>query len=317
MTHDKHLVAAPWADYELLDSGENMRLERFGAVTLARPETQALWEKRHPELWKDAQAEFRSEGGKGAWHSKEVPESWEMSCGPLRFLARLTSFKHVGIFPEQEPNWMWVEERVKALCARQQVARKQSGLPGEAWTGNPRTFSQQSVGASPQVLNLFGYTGIATLSAAHAGAVVTHVDASKQSLDWAHENARLTGLSEDVVRWIPDDALAFVKREVRRGAKYEGITLDPPAFGRGPKGEVWHIERDLPALLFACKELLAETQGSFFVLNGYAAGYAPRSLAQAVESVFGATGGESGELHLPESGSGRVVPSGAYCRFVR
>jgi 23S rRNA (cytosine1962-C5)-methyltransferase len=169
----------------------------------------------------------------------------------------------------------------------------------------------------PNVLNLFGYTGIATLAAAHAGAKVTHVDASKQSLDWAHENARLTGLPEDAVRWLPDDALAFVKREVRRGAKYEGIVLDPPAFGRGPKGEVWHIERDLPALLAACKELLAETGGSFFLLNGYAAGYAPRSLAEAVESVFGTIEGESGEMHIKESSSERVIPSGIYCRFVR
>src|SRR3989344_2392909 len=287
MRNDQHLVAKSWADYELLDSGEGMKLERFGQVVLARPETQALWAKGRPDIWKDARAEFRSEGGKGAWHQrKDVPESWEISHGPLRFLARLTSFKHVGAFPEQEPNWEWVRDRVRAL-------------------------------GTPSVLNLFGYTGIATLAAAHAGAKVTHVDASKQSLDWAHENARVTGLHEDAVRCLPDDALAFAKREVRRGAKYDGIILDPPAFGRGPKGEVWHIEEDLPALLTATKGLLAEEPGAFFLLNGYAAGYAPRSLAQAVESAFGTVAGASGELHIKESSSERVVPSGIYCRFVR
>jgi 23S rRNA (cytosine1962-C5)-methyltransferase len=167
------------------------------------------------------------------------------------------------------------------------------------------------------VLNLFGYTGIATLAAAHPGASVTHVDASKQSLDWAHENARLSGIPEDKIRWIPDDALAFVKREARRGAKYDGIILDPPAFGRGAKGEVWKIEEDFPALLEALKEIFSDKPGSFFLINGYAAGYAPRSFAQAVESVFGEVAGESGELHIKESTSERAVPAGIYVRFVR
>ena len=242
MSHDQHLVLEGWADYELLDSGEHMKLERFGTVVLARPETQALWSKGRPELWASADAEFKNDEGKGAWHIKtDTPESWEMSRGPVHFLARLTSFKHTGVFPEQEPNWIWIKDRVKAL-------------------------------GSPNVLNLFGYTGIATLVAAHPGAKVTHVDASKQSLDWAHENARLSGLAEDAIRWIPDDALAFTKREARRGAVYDGIILDPPAFGRGPSGEVWHIERDLPTLLPLLKDLLAKTPGAFFIMSGYAAG---------------------------------------------
>jgi 23S rRNA (cytosine1962-C5)-methyltransferase len=217
---------------------------------------------------------------------KSVPESWEMSRGPLKFLARLTGFKHTGVFPEQEPNWVWIKDQVKSL-------------------------------GTPNVLNLFGYTGIATLAAAHPGAFVTHVDASKQSLDWAHENARLSNIPEDKVSWIPDDALAFVKREVRRGAKYEGIILDPPAFGRGAKGEVWKIEDDLPAILDGLKQLLSDASGSFFVLNGYAAGYASRSFAQAIESTFGETNGECGELYIKESGSERVIPAGIYVRFVR
>lgn len=287
MTHDKHLVTLPWDDYELLDSGDNMKLERFGDIIIARPETQALWKKRKPGLWATAHAEFAFEDKKGAWDiKKDVPESWKLTRGPLHFLARLTSFKHTGIFPEQEPNWVWIKDQVKKL-------------------------------EKPNVLNLFGYTGIATFAAAHPGAFVTHVDASKQSLDWAHENAKLSGISEDRIRWILDDALAFVKREARRGAKYDGIILDPPAFGRGAKGEVWKIEEDFPALLEGLREIFSEKPGSFFLVNGYAAGYAPRSFAQAIESTFGDTNGECGELYIKESSSERVIPAGIYVRFVR
>jgi 23S rRNA (cytosine1962-C5)-methyltransferase len=287
MKYDQHLTTLPWADYELLDSGDNMKLERFGQVIVARPETQALWAKIHPEKWAGAHAVFEFRDAKGGWEKKQsVPEQWELSRGPIKFFAKLTGFKHVGIFPEQEPNWVWIKDQVKKL-------------------------------GKPNVLNLFGYTGVATLAAAHPGAFVTHVDASKQSLDWAHENAKLSGIADDKIRWIPDDALAFVKREVRRGAKYEGIILDPPAFGRGGKGEVWKIEEDLPKLLAGVKELLSDKPGSFFLLNGYAAGYAPLSFAQAVESVFGTVNGESGELHINETDSNRSIPASIYVRFVR
>lgn len=290
----RHLVSHSWSDYELLDSGENMKLERFGDIIVARPETQALWKKQKPELWETAHAEFAFReqkslpaGRQGAWHTKKpVPESWELSWREVRFFARLTGFKHTGIFPEQAPNWEWLAEKISKI-------------------------------EKPNVLNLFGYTGVATLAAARAGARVTHVDASKQSLDWAHENARLSGISEDAVRWIPDDALAFAKREARRGAKYDGIILDPPAFGRGAKGEVWKIEEDLPTLLDALKEIFSDRPGSFFLLNGYAAGYAPRSFAQAVEGVFDDSNGEYGELHIKESSSERVIPAGIYVHFVR
>lgn len=313
MKYDQHLVAEPWADYELLDSGENMKLERFGEVIVARPETQALWKKQEPELWNTAQAIFAFRDKKGAWETKApVPETWPLARKDLRFSARLTGFKHVGIFPEQAPNWAWVAERVAFLHERQELARKESGRPEE---GDPRTFSQEAPGVS--VLNLFGYTGIASLAAAQAGAFVTHVDASKQSLDWAHDNARLSNIPEDRIRWILDDALAFVKREVRRGASYDGIILDPPAFGRGAKGEVWKIEEDFPALLDELKKILSDTTGSFFLLNGYAAGYAPHSFAQSVESTFGTTSGEAGELHIKEAHTTRVVPAGIYVRFVR
>jgi 23S rRNA (cytosine1962-C5)-methyltransferase len=299
MKNDAHLVSLPWSDYELLDSGENMKLERFGTIVVARPETQALWKKQKPELWESAHAGFAFKDKKGAWTMKKpVSESWELSWKNARFLARLTGFKHTGIFPEQSPNWEWLSAHVKDI-------------------GSPTSDVGLPMSHIPNVLNLFGYTGVASVVAAQAGAFVTHVDASKQSLDWAHENARLSGIAEDKIRWILDDALAFAKREARRGAQYDGIILDPPAFGRGAKGEVWKIEEDLPKLLTSLKEIFSDTPGSFFLVNGYAAGYAPRSFAQAVEGVFGETNGECGELHIQESASGRVISAGIYVRFVR
>lgn len=299
MIHDKHLVSLPWNDYELLDSGENMKLERFGEIILARPETQALWQKRQPELWATVDAEFAFQDKKGEWSMKKpVPESWKISWNSVQFLARFTGFKHTGVFPEQAPNWGWLQTRVRDIV-------------------RPNTDVGRTTSYIPNVLNIFGYTGIASIVAAQAGAFVTHVDASKQSLDWAHENARLSDVGEDKIRWMLDDALAFVKREVRREAKYDGIILDPPAFGRGVRGEVWKIEENLPALLEVLKTLLKNLPNTFFLMSGYAAGYASRSLAQAVESAFGKTGGESGELHIKESSSERVVPAGIYARFVR
>ncbi len=287
MTNVRHLIRETWDGYELIDSGANMKLERFGDIIVARPETQAVWAKAQPERWNVAQAVFQFGDKKGSWDQiKPVPESWDVSWENITFIAKLTGFKHTGIFPEQAPNWAWAREQIQKL-------------------------------EKPQVLNLFGYTGIASVAAAKAGAFVTHVDASKQSIQWAKENAKKSSLPEDSVRWILDDALAFAKREARRGAKYDGIILDPPAFGRGAKGEVWHIEEGLPELLDTLKEILSDKPGAFFLVNGYAAGYASRSFAQAVESTFGTVNGESGELLIQESGSERVIPAGIYVRFVR
>lgn len=287
MQYEKNLVTNSWSDYELLDSGENMKLERFGNIVVARPETQALWKKQKPELWSSAHAIFAFRDKKGSWDLlKPVPESWELDWGDTRFTTALTGFKHTGIFPEQVPNWEWSKDQIKKIDGA-------------------------------KVLNLFGYTGIASVIAAQTGAFVTHVDASKQSLDWAHDNARRSGVGEDKIRWVLDDALAFVKREARRGAQYDGIILDPPAFGRGAKGEVWKIEEALPELLDTLRDILSPKPGSFFLINGYAAGYAPRAFAQAVESTFGETGGECGELFIQESSSRRVIPAGIYVRFVR
>ncbi|MGC9611132.1 MAG: class I SAM-dependent methyltransferase [Minisyncoccia bacterium] len=283
-----NLISEPWSDYELIDSGDNKKLERFGSYVLIRPETQAVWRPARPEEWKKAQAEFIWSGGKGAWRKKNIPESWEMRWDDVRFTARLTSFKHTGVFPEQEPNWKWIKEKVSKLN-------------------------------KPNVLNLFGYTGIASIAAAKAGARVTHVDASKQSNNWAKENAALSSVPDGSIRYLLDDALKFTERETRRNSVYEGIILDPPAFGRGPKGETWRIEDDLGKLLAALSKILSPKSGSFFVLNGYAAGYSPQSFLQAAESYFPellkAPESEFGELQIKELDSNRRVPSGIYVRF--
>ncbi len=285
--NETHLAASGFEGYELLDSGEHMKLERFGAVTLSRPDTQAIWKRQKPELWEKADAEFVWNNGKGAWKKRtEVPAEWEVIYKDSILISKLTNFKHNGIFPEQAPNWSWSVEQISKM-------------------------------EKPQVLNLFGYTGAASVIAAKAGAHVTHVDSSKASLTWCKENALRSGLAEGAIRLINEDARSFAKREARRGAKYNGIILDPPAFGRGSKDEVWKIEEDLLPLMGTLAELLSPEPGSFFLLNGYAAGYSPLSFKQLVESAFPGVTCEFGELRLAESGTGRAIPEGMYVRFVR
>jgi 23S rRNA (cytosine1962-C5)-methyltransferase len=300
---NNNLTIGEWPDYELLDSGDNKKLERFGKMILIRPEIQAIWKSLHPELWKSARAEFLWNDGKGSWRGKDLPDMWDISWGKeATFTLRFTNFKHTGIFPEQAPNWEWIRDRVETL--------KKSKIAAEP----------------PKVLNLFGYTGIASIVAAKHGAHVTHLDASKQSNTWAKENSMLSEVPADTLRYITDDALKFVEREIRRGSMYDGIILDPPAFGRGANGEVWRIEEHIVILMDALKKIFSEKPGSFFLLNGYAAGYAPQSLLQSVESAFPeiATGagagnitGEFGELRIQESKSDRCIPSGIYVRFIR
>jgi 23S rRNA (cytosine1962-C5)-methyltransferase len=283
---NKNLLIGPWPDYEILDSGSDRKLERWGKHILIRPETQAIWEPRHPELWNEARAEFKFVGAKGVWRNDGAPGSWELAWRDARFSARLGSFKHLGVFPEQVANWGWIADRVKSLKA-------------------------------PKVLNLFGYTGIASIVAAQAGAEVTQIDASKQSNAWAKENAKLSGVPSGAIRFLEDDALSFVLREVRREAEYDGIILDPPVFGRGPKNEVWRIEENLPRLLRELQKIFSGRPGSFFLLNGYAAGYSAISFAQAVADIFPDADGEFGELQIAESGSSdRVIPSGISVRFI-
>lgn len=217
-----------WADYELIDSGDGTKLERFGQYTLVRPEKRALWKRTlSDDRWLDVDAIFQQTGGKGAWVRKRpIPNQWLMQYKSTIFLAKLTHFRHTGVFPEQAPLWDWMEEQI-------------------------RLSSEPT-----KILNLFAYTGIASLVAASAGASVTHVDASKPSLDWARENATAAGLTDRQIRWILDDALKFLKREYKRGQKYDGIVLNPPSFGRGPKGEIWRLEESLSKLLEASRDIL-------------------------------------------------------------
>jgi 23S rRNA (cytosine1962-C5)-methyltransferase len=280
----------PFPDHALLDSGAGEKLERFGPYVLARPDPQALWRRRlEAGAWTRADLAFVRESDRGGrWESsgKKPPErGWECAFGAARFWVRPTPFKHVGVFPEQAPNWRWMEARLAAA------------------------------GAAPRLLNLFGYTGVASLLARQAGAEVTHVDASRQALAWARENAALSGLGEEGLRWVFDDALGFVRREVRRGARYTGILLDPPHYGRGPKGEKWQLETGLASLLEACGALLDER--SFLVLSSYAVGYTALSFANLLQELEGGSV-EAGELVLAEEGTGaRALPCGFAARWVR
>lgn len=287
MAREEHLTTSPSANYELVDSGNHAKLERFGEVLVSRPDTQAIWKPKHEERWSDAAADFAWTTGKGSWTlKKELPPVWNVSFDDITLGAKLTAFKHTGIFPEQQPNWEWSTQQIQKL-------------------------------EEPKVLNLFGYTGAASIAAAKAGAQVTHVDSSKTSTTWANENAQASGLAPDTIRFIVEDVRGFVKREIRRGAKYDGILLDPPAFGRGTKDEVWKIEEDLLPLVELLKELLSENPGSFFLLNGYAAGYAPLSFLHLVESVFPGVDAQYGELRIAEQNKTRELSAGMYVRFVR
>ncbi len=238
-----------WDDYALIDLGTGEKLERYGPYRIVRPEAQALGRRRVDlRQWNQADAVFTGavdEEGAGRWRFRRpLPEAWEMGFGPVRFLCRFTTFRHVGVFPEQAAHWSWMTDK---LAQRSTTARQEA----------------------PRILNLFGYTGIASLLLAAAGAQVTHVDASKKAIAWARENQRLSRLEEAPIRWILDDAAKFVAREVRRGNKYRGILLDPPKYGRGPKGEVWDLFRDLPALLSNVVRLL-DREADFLVLTAYA-----------------------------------------------
>jgi 23S rRNA (cytosine1962-C5)-methyltransferase len=281
-----------WGDYALLDSGDGRKLERYGRYTVVRPEPQCLWRPRLPaEVWDKADAIFdpSDEEDAGRWRFRGKPEErWPLSWGKVRFHGRFTAFRHLAFFPEQAANWAWLDEAVR-------------GLQGQ-----------------PRVLNLFGYTGVASLVMAAAGAHVTHVDASKKAVAWARENAELSGLADRPVRWITEDARKYVQREARRGSRYEGIILDPPKYGRGPGGEVWRLFEDLPELARLCGELLSETAG-FLVLNAYAERISGAALAGLLSEALAGRGGaiEWGELALVEDSGERQVGMSFYSRWRR
>ncbi len=298
MSEIKILTTEASAEYELLDSGNGEKLERYGKIILSRPDPQALWQKHLPaSAWQDAHGHFERAGEKGTWNMKQgTPEKWTVNLAGLEFLIKPAAFKHTGLFPEQVQNWQWIEKIISGTLSLEKN-------------------KDQKI----TVLNLFAYTGGATLAAAKAGAEVVHVDGSKSALNWASENAKLSGLSEKPIRWILDDARAFVTREIKRGKKYDGIIMDPPTFGRGAKGEVWKIEDDLPELLDLCKRVMTE-KPLFFLINGYAAGYssvAYHALLRdfAKDNNFSNLEIESGELCIKESKGSRLLPAGIFARW--
>lgn len=277
-----------WTDYELIDSGEGAKLERFGTYTISRPDPRAIWKRQAlPTLWENADAQYiRSSKELGDWKiQREPPSDWHISYNGLQFQLKPTSFKHVGIFPEQAVNWNWI--------------------------GNKLNTSSQK-----RVLNLFAYTGGATLAAAKAGANVTHVDSSQSSINWAKENAATSGLDKSPIRWILDDATKFVNREIRRGNTYDAIVLDPPRFGRGTKGEVWKIEDDLAPLLTLCKQLLSP-EPLFVLLNAYTADLSPIVIDNVVNDMMKSSNGnvETFELTIKDTTSERLLPHGITSRW--
>jgi 23S rRNA (cytosine1962-C5)-methyltransferase len=280
-----------WGDYALLDSGHGRKLERYGPYRVVRPEPQCLWTPALPAAdWESADAVFdptNEDEDSGRWRFKAQPkDTWPLGWGEVKFKARFTAFRHLAFFPEQAANWAWLDQAVRAH------------------------------GGQPRVLNLFGYTGVASLVMAAAGAAVTHVDASKKAVGWARENAELSGLSDRPIRWITEDARKYVQREVRRGSRYEGIILDPPKYGRGPGGEVWRLFEDLPELARLCSELLSGN-ASFLILNAYAERISGAALSGLLSEVLAGRGGtiEWGELALSQDGGQREIGMSFYARW--
>lgn len=281
-------IADKWKSYIVLDTGNKEKLESLNGVVLRRPDPQTVWEPQFPALWSKADAHYmRSSEGGGHWDfAKKLPERWTLSYGPLKFYVRPTGFKHTGLFPEQAANWDFIMDKI---------------------AGAERDIS---------VLNLFAYTGGATVSALYAGASVCHVDAAKSMVSWAKENVELSGLSDKPVRYIVDDCLKFVLREQRRGNKYHAIIMDPPSYGRGAEGQVWKIEDSIDELVRECAKLLSDPL--FFIINSYTTGLSPvvtqNLLNQYVTSGFNGSV-EAGDLCLPVQNSNILLPCGATARW--
>ena len=286
MTDLKTIVAEPWADWGLLDCGNGQKLERYGPITVVRPEPQAMWESARND-W-DPDATFvpgSDEEGGGRWvQHRPVPRRWGLERSGVKFNASLTPFRHLGFFPDMAPQWDWMRAR--------------------------------SVDA--EVLNLFGYTGVGSLLLSDAGASLVHVDASKKSVEQGKDNAKLSGLEDRPIRWIVDDATKFVAREVRRGRRYGGILLDPPKFGRGPEGEVWRLEENLAPLLADCRKLL-DADSRFLVLTVYAVRMSALAIGELVKQMFADLGGtvEMGEMTVREESRGLLLPTAIFARWSR
>lgn len=279
-------VSDNWQDYKLIDASSGERLEQWGDITLIRPDPQIIWntERKNP-LWKQAHARYsRSSSGGGKWQVyKKIPDRWTISYGELVFNIKPMGFKHTGVFPEQAVNWDFVTEKIK------------------------------SSGRQLNILNLFGYTGCATLACMKAGAKVCHVDASKGMVQWARENAASSNIADRPVRWLVDDCIKFVQREQRRGNKYDGIIMDPPSYGRGPGGEVWHLEDQLYSLIQLCDTVLSDN-AEFFILNSYTTGLSPAVMQYLLSELLQKKRGgrvSSDEIGLNVQTSGLVLPCGS------
>ena len=289
-------IADNWKDYEVLATSGGEKLERWGEYVLVRPDPQVIWNTpKTNKGWKNFNGHYhRSSKGGGEWEFKSLPEEWDISYKELTFRLKPFSFKHTGLFPEQAVNWDWCSSVIR---------KKLSDNPGKQF----------------KVLNLFAYTGGATLSAAKAGAAVTHVDASKGMVQWAKENAAVSSLSEAPVRWLVDDCVKFVEREIRRGNKYDGIIMDPPSYGRGPKGEIWKIEESIFPFLELTSQLL-DDNSTFLLINSYTTGLQPAVLSYMINTaIVPKFGGnvESSEIGLPVSDDHLVLPCGASGRWYK
>ena len=277
-----------WQDFELLDCSHGEKLERWGDYILVRPDPQAIWDTpRRDARWRSCDGKYtRSETGGGAWDKRRLPASWQIGYGELRFNIKPMNFKHTGIFPEQAANWDYIMRKIR------------------------------SAGREISVLNLFAYTGAATVAALAAGASVCHVDAAKGMVAWAKENAAASGVADRPVRWIVDDCAKFVEREIRRGRRYDAIIMDPPSYGRGPGGEVWKLENELYGLVEACERVLAK-DALFMLINGYTTGLQPAVLNNMLSMTVGKSRAgrvTADEIVLPVTAGG-VLPCGASGRW--
>lgn len=292
-------IADEWEDYEVIDTSDGEKLERWGDFLLIRPDPQVIWktDRRHPG-WKKPNAHYhRSSKGGGEWEFFDLPEKWKIHFKKLTFQLQPFSFKHTGLFPEQAVNWSWMSQ---LISGKNRLSSYNNDYP-----------------EGIKVLNLFAYTGGATAACASAGARVTHVDASKGMVTWAKENAACSGLSDAPVRWLVDDCVKFVEREIRRGNHYDGILMDPPSYGRGPKGEIWKIEENIFPFIQLCMELLSD-KPLFFLINSYTTGLQPAVLSYMLGSTVSKKFGgivESQEIGLPVSSNGLVLPCGASGRW--
>ncbi|MDO8619700.1 MAG: class I SAM-dependent methyltransferase [Candidatus Daviesbacteria bacterium] len=297
------LKSPVWSDYELLDSGNGQRLERFGQYILTRPDPQIIWQPHLSKSeWEKADAVFD-----GNWKIKtEMPDKWVIKYRNINLYCKLSPFKHTGVFPEQAANWDWIRDVILGTQSEAWRTPESKKDPGQA----------RMTKTQPNILNLFGYTGIASLVAAANGAKVTHIDASYPTIGWARENQTASGLDEKPIRWILDDALKFVEREIKRGVKYDGILMDPPVYGHGPKGEVWDFNKSFPVLMEACMKILSD-KPLFILVNAYAISTSSLTLENVLADFTKSLGGkvESGELVLQEKSSERLLSTGIFARW--